>query len=95
MTTEKNNPVGILGFEFVEFASPNPDALRRLFKDIGFSLTKSHSQFAADYYNQGDIHFIVNRDPNSFAASFMKLHGPCACATGWRVVDAQIGRAHV
>jgi len=89
MTVEKNNPVGILGFEFVEFASPNPESLKQLFKSLGFSLTKSHSHFAADYYNQGDIHFIVNQDPKSYAASFMKLHGPCACATGWRVADAQ------
>lgn len=88
MSTDKN-PVGIKGFEFVEFASPDPDALKALFKDLGFSLTKSHESRPLDYFNQGDIHFIINRDPHSFAASFSKLHGPCACATGWRVENAE------
>lgn len=88
---EKNtdkNPVGILGFEFIEFSSPNSDALHKLFQQLGFSRTKSHSGKARDYYNQGDIHFIVTKEPGSFAESFVKLHGPSACATGWRVEDA-------
>lgn len=89
MNQSNNNPVGILGFEFVEFSSPNPEALRVLFKDLGFSMTMTHSRHAIDYYNQGDIHFLVNREPNTFAAGFHALHGPSACATGWRVADAK------
>jgi len=89
MTVNKNNPVGICGFEFVEFASPNPNELKKLFKSLGFSLTKTHASKAIDYYNQGDIHFLVNREPNTFAETFAKQHGPCACATGWRVEDAK------
>lgn len=85
----EKNPVGILGFEFIEFASQKPEALHALFQQLGFSRTKAHKNKAADYYNQGDIHFIVNKDPNSFAASFVKAHGPCACATGWRVENAE------
>jgi 4-hydroxyphenylpyruvate dioxygenase len=88
VTDTSKNPVGILGFEFVEFAAPNPGDLAKLFSDLGFSKTKSHGSMPVDYYNQGDIHFIVNRAPDSFAADFMKLHGPCACATGWRVENA-------
>lgn len=88
MSADKN-PVGIKGFEFVEFASPQPEALKAIFKDLGFSLVKSQESRPIDYFNQGDIHFIINRDPNSFAASFAKLHGPCACATGWRVENAE------
>jgi 4-hydroxyphenylpyruvate dioxygenase len=89
MTISPKNPVGILGFEFVEFASPNPVQFKKLFRDLGFSQTLEHKSGLIEYYNQGDIHFLVNKDPNSFAASFSKLHGPCASATGWRVVDAQ------
>lgn len=88
MVSEKN-PVGILGFEFCEFASPSPENLNKLFKDLGFSKTKTQKEQSIDYYNQGDIHFLVNKDPNSFAASFMKLHGPCVAATGWRVENAE------
>lgn len=89
MTTNEKNPVGILGFEFIEFASPQPESLHKLFQQLGFSRTKRHKSKAQDYYTQGDIHFIVNSEPDTFAASFIKLHGPCASATGWRVEDAQ------
>lgn len=41
------------------------------------------------YYNQADIHFIINKDAGSFAASFASEHGPCACSTGWRVENAE------
>lgn len=83
------NPVGILGFEFIEFSSERPDELHKLFSDLGFSKFKRHESKAIDYYRQGDIHFIVNREPGSFAESFRKIHGPSACATGWRVENAQ------
>ena len=89
MPTSEKNPVGILGFEFIEFASPNAGALHQLFQQLGFSRTKRHKSKAQDYYTQGDIHFIISQEPNSFASSFIALHGPCACATGWRVENAE------
>jgi 4-hydroxyphenylpyruvate dioxygenase len=88
MSNDKN-PVGIRGFEFVEFASPRPDELKAIFRDLGFSKTKTHETKAIDYYTQGDIHFIVNREPGSFAGDFASAHGPSACATGWRVDNAE------
>ena len=90
MTTSPKNPVGILGFEFVEFASPNPENLHSLFFDLGFSRTKSDPIGLVDYYNQSDIHFLINKNPKSFAADFAKLHGPSVCSTGWRVENAEL-----
>lgn len=89
MTTSPKNPVGILGFEFVEFASPNPENLHTLFFDLGFSCIKSDPKGLVDYYNQNDIHFLLNKNPKSFAADFAKLHGPSVCSTGWRVENAE------
>ncbi len=83
------NPVGILGFEFVEFAATEPTALHRLFQDLGFSRLKKSEDRSVDYYKQGDIHFLLNTDPQSFAQSFAKLHGPSVSSTGWRVENAQ------
>ncbi|MCX6119451.1 MAG: VOC family protein, partial [Proteobacteria bacterium] len=79
----------MLGFEFVEFASSNPNKLHKLFLDLGFSKLKRHTKQNIDYYKQGDIHFILNGQPDSFATDFSKLHGPCVSATGWRVENAQ------
>ncbi len=84
-----NNPAGTDGFEFVEFAHENPDELRDLFTRMGFGLTARHKRKAIELWQQGDVTYILNADPNSFAARFTTEHGPCAPSMGWRVVDAQ------
>jgi 4-hydroxyphenylpyruvate dioxygenase len=84
----KNNHVGLTGFEFIEFASPNPDALHQLFLRMGFSRLKRHKTKNIDYYRQNDIHFLINKEPGSFAMSFAEAHGPCASSTCWRVKNA-------
>lgn len=83
------NPIGLNGIEFVEFASPRPDELHKLFLAFGFSRTMRHVTRQIDYYNQSDIHFLVNREPSTFAESFSRVHGPSICSMGWRVHDSQ------
>ena len=82
------NPLGLDGIEFVEFVSPDPRHLDSLFRDFGFALKKRHIQLKLDYYNQNDIHFLVNSQPGSFASRFGSLHGPSISSMGWRVQDA-------
>ena len=62
-----DNPMGLMGFEFVEFASPTPDALEPLFEKMGFTLVARHRIKDVVLYRQGDINFIVNREPKSLA----------------------------
>ncbi len=81
------NPLGLDGIEFVELTSPDPDALHRLFVGFGFSRTMRHATKAIALYEQGDIHFLLNREPKSFASSFAAAHGPSICSMGWRVDD--------
>lgn len=83
------NPAGTDGFEFVEYAHENPDELRVLFTRMGFALTARHKQKEIELWQQGDITYIINAEPGSFAAGFVAQHGPCAPSMGWRVVDAQ------
>jgi 4-hydroxyphenylpyruvate dioxygenase len=87
MTTTKN-PLGLEGIDFVEFASPDPEALHRLFLDFGFSRVATHVTRAVDLYVQNDIRFLLNHEPKSFGAGFADAHGPSICAMGWRVGDA-------
>ncbi|MFZ5442353.1 MAG: 4-hydroxyphenylpyruvate dioxygenase [Myxococcota bacterium] len=87
-----NNPCGLDGLDFVEFVSNEPAKLDALFKGFGFSKTMRHQSKPIDLYQQHDITFLVNREPNSFAASFGKLHGPSICSMGWRTKDAK--KAH-
>ncbi|MEN9485380.1 MAG: 4-hydroxyphenylpyruvate dioxygenase, partial [Pseudomonadota bacterium] len=65
-----DNPMGLMGFEFVEFASPTPNVLEPLFEQMGFSLVARHRSKDVVLYRQGEINFIVNREPRSAAGYF-------------------------
>ncbi|MGC1549992.1 MAG: 4-hydroxyphenylpyruvate dioxygenase [Rhodanobacter sp.] len=79
--TTFENPMGIDGFEFVEFAAPagRGGELHQLFKNMGFAAVLKHTSRPITVYRQGGVNFLVNEDPNSFAAEFAAKHGPCAC----------------
>ena len=79
------NPMGIDGFEFVEFASPEPQKLHDLFVKMGFSAVARHKTRKITTYRQGDCTFLINEDPDSFAAKFAAEHGPSACGFAIRV----------
>lgn len=83
------NPIGLTGFDWIEFSTSNPQHMHQLFQSMGFSRLKRHKKKDVQYYKQNDIHFLINNDPGSFAVEFQKAHGPCACSTGWRVKNAQ------
>jgi len=78
------NPCGLRGIEFVELASRDPQTLHELFLELGFSRVMEHTKRPIDLYRQGDITFLLNRDPVSHAAAFEKMHGPCIASMGWR-----------
>lgn len=82
------NPMGLMGFEFVEFASPTPNTLEPVFEKLGFTLVARHRSKDVVLYRQGDINFIVNREPKSPAAYFAAEHGPSACGLAFRVKDS-------
>lgn len=82
------NPMGTAGFEFVEFAAPDPSALAKVFEALGFKAIARHRTKDVTLYRQGDINFLVNAEPDSFAQRFARLHGPSICAIAFRVQDA-------
>ena len=82
------NPMGLMGFEFVEFASPVPHTLEPVFEQLGFTLVARHRSKDVVLYRQGQINFIVNRDPKSPAGYFAAEHGPSACGLAFRVKDS-------
>jgi 4-hydroxyphenylpyruvate dioxygenase len=83
-----DNPMGTDGFEFVEYTAPDPQALAAVFDRMGFAAVARHRSKRVTLYRQGDINFIVNAEPESFAQSFARLHGPSICAIAFRVRDA-------
>ncbi|MEM9300889.1 MAG: 4-hydroxyphenylpyruvate dioxygenase [Pseudomonadota bacterium] len=87
------NPMGLDGFEFVEFASPEPNVLEPVFEMLGFSLVARHRSKNVVLYRQGDINFIINSEPKSHAYYFAQEHGPSACGMAFRVKDAHVAYA--
>jgi 4-hydroxyphenylpyruvate dioxygenase len=64
---ERSNPMGTDGFEFVEYTAPDPEALRALFEKMGFRAVARHRSKNVTLHRQGDINFLINAEPNSFA----------------------------
>ena len=84
-----DNPMGTDGFEFIEYAAPDPQAMGALFERMGFKPIARHRHKAVTLYRQGEINFIINAEPDSFAQRFARLHGPSVCAIAFRVRDAK------
>jgi 4-hydroxyphenylpyruvate dioxygenase len=82
------NPIGTDGFEFIEYTAEDTMELSKLFHTLGFKLIAHHRSKNVELYKQGDTNFIINHEPNSFAQSFARLHGPSVCAFAIRVRDA-------
>ncbi|MGI9228028.1 MAG: 4-hydroxyphenylpyruvate dioxygenase [Gammaproteobacteria bacterium] len=78
------------GFEFVEYIASDTKALEDLFIKMGFTAVSHHRSKDVTLYRQGDINFIINHEPHSFASAFAQVHGPSVCAFGIRVKNATL-----
>lgn len=88
-TISADNPMGTDGFEFVEYAHPDPEALHTLFELMGFAAVARHRTKRITLYRQGDVNYLVNQETGSHAVNFVAAHGPCAPSMAFRVVDAK------
>jgi 4-hydroxyphenylpyruvate dioxygenase len=88
-TSAWENPMGTDGFEFIEYAAPDPAAMGAVFERMGFKPIARHRHKNVLLYRQGEINFIINAEPDSFAQRFARLHGPSVCAIAFRVRDAK------
>ena len=68
------NPAGTDGFEFVEFAHPEPEELRKLFASMGYEKVARHKEKDIELWQQGDITYVVNAEPGSLHV-FEHAHG--------------------
>jgi 4-hydroxyphenylpyruvate dioxygenase len=89
MTASPDNPLGVDGFEFVEFTSPDSARMIGLLERLGFTAFAKHPTRDIVRYKQGDITMLVNREPTGQAAEFRSAHGPSACGMAFRVDDAK------
>ena len=91
---DASNPVGLDGFEFCEFTSPDPDMLARQFEQLGFVPAHRHPTKTVTRYKQGRINLLLNSEPTGQAADFRAAHGPSASGMAFRVADPASAYAH-
>lgn len=89
------NPMGTDGFEFVEYATKEPEKLDKLFREMGFLPVAKHRSKNVTLYRQGEANFILNAEPQGQSRAFTEKHGPSANAIAFRVknIDAALKRA--
>lgn len=83
-----DNPLGLDGFEFIEFCAPEKGLLEPVFEAMGFTCIARHRSKDVDLWRQGEINLIANYEPKSPAAYFAAEHGPSACGMAFRVRNA-------
>ncbi|QGZ63144.1 4-hydroxyphenylpyruvate dioxygenase family protein [Paraburkholderia acidisoli] len=91
---QTDNPLGMAGLEFVEFAAPTPADLGRRFEQLGFKPIARHISKDVVLYRQGQMNFLLNAEPDSFAARYAQEYGMGVCAIGVRVANARRAFEH-
>lgn len=86
---DQENPLGVDGFEFVEFTGPEPKAMISRLELMGFTQTHVNPRTDVVRLKQGDISFLVQRTPKGQAADFARDHGPSANGMAFRTTDAK------
>jgi 4-hydroxyphenylpyruvate dioxygenase len=78
------------GIAFVEFAANEAEVepLGQLFSSLGFQRSGHHRNKDVTRWRQGDLNFVINREPDSFARAYVSMHGASVCAVGLRVEQA-------
>ncbi|MEL6487158.1 MAG: 4-hydroxyphenylpyruvate dioxygenase [Pseudomonadota bacterium] len=89
------NPVGLDGFEFIEFSAPEKGVLEAVFEAMGFTRIAQHRSKDVHLWRQGGINLVANYEPRSAAWFFAREHGPSACGMAFRVRDARKAYDHL
>jgi len=88
-----SNPLNLRGILFTEFCSEDTKFMHDVFMDFGFSMLKKFKGKDVTYYNQNNIHFLLNGEKKGFSAEFTKAHGPAISSMGWKVDNAKEAHA--
>jgi 4-hydroxyphenylpyruvate dioxygenase len=99
MTIRENNPVpenplGIDGIEFIEYATLEPLALGNILERMGFVQTARHRSREVVLYRQGPMNVIINADPDALVRSDAEPHTTVLSAIALRVRDAGAAYRH-
>ncbi|MDP2820062.1 MAG: 4-hydroxyphenylpyruvate dioxygenase [Polaromonas sp.] len=89
---ELPNPLGFSGIEFIEYATPRPQALGEVLELMGFRPVARHRSREVILYRQGAMNLLVNAHPDDARVSASEGGHPALSAVAFRVRDAR--KAH-
>ncbi len=85
---EADNPLGLDGIEFIEYATARPQALGQVLEMMGFKPVARHRSREVLLYRQGRINVIVNAHMPALPEAGMPGDKPRLAAMALRVRDA-------
>lgn len=85
---EPENPLGLAGIEFVEYATAKPQALGDVLELMGFRPVARHRSREVLLYRQGTMNVVVNADPDPLHRIAKPDEVPVISAIALRVSDA-------
>jgi 4-hydroxyphenylpyruvate dioxygenase len=91
--SQSDNPLGVAGFAFIEYATADLGDLDHAFTKLGFGIAGRHAGTQAPRYRQGAIDLLVDPRPDGFGQAYAHRHGVSICGFGLRVADAKAALA--
>ena len=85
---EPQNPIGMDGIEYIEFATSKPQALGGVLERLGFRLVARHRSREIELYRQGSMNLVVNSHPADIPRTVTPVERPVISAMALRVRDA-------
>lgn len=88
------NPLALDGIEFIEYATPRPQALGQVLEMMGFRPVARHRSREVLLYRQGSMNVVVNAHPTDAQGAGHGTEAPAIAAIGLRVRDARAAYAY-
>src|SRR5215467_15045453 len=85
---EPQNPLGVDGIEYIEFATSKPQAMGGVLERMGFRPIARHRSREVELYRQGAMNIIVNAQPADVPRTAQPVERPVISAFAIRVRDA-------
>jgi 4-hydroxyphenylpyruvate dioxygenase len=86
---EPQNPLGMDGLEFIEFATSKPQALGGVLETMGFRPVARHRSREVELYRQGPMNIVVNAQAADVPRTVQPVERPIISAFAIRVHDAE------
>lgn len=93
--SDASNPLGLDGVEFIEYATPKPQALGQVLEMMGFRPVARHRSREVLLYRQGELNVVVNAHPLDAKSASHGNEVPTISAIALRVRDARAAYQYV